>query len=424
MTSRVSVIIPTRNRAGLLADALDSVFAQKGVGTEFEMDVVVVDDASTDTTAEVVARYSPARHIRLSRRQGAGHARNVGIEETTGTFVAFLDDDDLWLPDKLSRQVAALRAVPESGVAYSQLFIGARGGYIFPERHAPSGALFHHLLLVNLCLMPAVLVRREALTRVGGFGNDLLEDYEMWLRLASQVPFLFVPGIVAVYRLSTEGTYQTAVRNGEHGAALRRIVWNALDTLPPTETSERIKREARANVELRIAVPLNALHLTTRAWQHLRTGLEIDPGIMLNPGNRASIAGIVGHYAATFPTPVAAANRLWGELLSGLGGRATGKRAELKRLLADVYWEVATAQRRGIGCRASVVGAACAVARSIAVYPLDLRKWWALARLMGRPFQWSMPGRSQGVENTIGRTGFTPRYTTGESSTQAPSSRR
>src|SRR4029077_6894584 len=105
-----------------------------------------------------------------------------------------------WLPQKLSLQAGALEAASGRGVAYSQLFIASPGQkHVFPQHGAPSGTLFNHMLFVNLCVVPAVLVRREALTKVGGFCNDLLEDYDMWLRFAHHVPFLFVPGIVAVY---------------------------------------------------------------------------------------------------------------------------------------------------------------------------------------------------------------------------------
>lgn len=383
MRPSVSVIVPTCNRATLLAQALDSVFAQKGLGTEFDMDVVVVDDASTDATGDVVARHPSARHIRLATNQGVGHARNVGIEESTGTFVAFLDDDDLWLPEKLSLQVAALEAAPESGVAYSQVIIGQQ--YIFPEHHAPSGALFHQLLFVNLCVVPAVLVRREVLTGGGGFTTELLEDYEMWLRLARHVTFLFVPGVVAVYRLSEGGRLQSAARSGEYGPALRRIVGDALTMLPHTEAAERIREEARATVELRIAA-LMAPQLTERAWQCLRGGLYIDARIVLNPRNRASVAGIVGGHAATFASPIAAASRLCREISDSLGRHGVREPAQMRRLLADVYWEVALAPGRGIGRHASFGRVGYAVARSIAEYPLDFSKWKALVRFMGRPF--------------------------------------
>src|SRR4029077_8654891 len=140
----------------------------------------------------------------------------------------------------------------------------------------------------------AVLVRREALNKVGGFVKEPLEDYAMWLSLARHFPFVFVPGVVAVYRPSPSGTLQTATRNGQYETVLRRIVEDALTTLPDTEASEKTKREARATVELRIADPLAANDQAELAWQHLRAGLEIDAGILLNPYNRASIAHVVG----------------------------------------------------------------------------------------------------------------------------------
>src|SRR5262249_4614155 len=143
---------------------------------------------------------------------------------------------------------------------------------------------------------------------------------------------------------------------------------------------------ARATVELRTAVSLTALQLTARAWEYVRAALEIDPAIMLNPSNRASIASIAGRHAASLPSPLTTANRLWRELQSAVGENAARQPAQMKRLLADVYWEVASAQRAGVDHRASMVGAAYAVARSFCVDPLDLRKWGMLIRFPGRPF--------------------------------------
>ncbi len=392
MKPSVSVIIPTRNRAPLLAQALDSVFAQEGIGTLYDMDVVVVDDASTDATPDVVARYPSVRHIRLSTNRGVGRARNVGIAESTGTFVAFLDDDDLWLPRKLTLQVAALEADPETGVAYSQLILASQGGeYLFPELHAPSGSLFSRLLFVNLCVVPAVLVRREALNRVGGFTTELLEDYEMWLRLARYFPFVFVPGVVAVYRISPAGRLQTGIRNGLYGESLHRIVENALAALPYTEASERVRSAVRATVELRVAVALVELQRTALAWQHLRAGLEIDARTILDPRNWASVAGLVGRHAATFASPVTTAGRLLGEIRGSFGKFGILDQVRMNALRADAYWEIAAAQDRGISCHASVGRAAHAVARSILANPLDLRKWGALARFVGRRFHRRSP---------------------------------
>lgn len=385
MRPSVSVIIPTRNRATVLSEALDSVFAQEGVGRQFDMEVVVVDDASTDATSDIVARYPQARHIRLSTNRGVGRARNVGIKETTGTFVAFLDDDDVWLPRKLSLQVAALEGRPGTGAAYSQLVIVSRGQkYIFPDPHAPSGSIFHRMLLVNLCVMPAVLVRREAFERVGDFTNELLEDYDMWLRLARHFPFVFVPGIVAVYRTSPGGLLQTVVRNGQYGRALRRIVEDGLATLPQTEASEKIKREVRATIELRIADSLVAHDQTALAWQHLRAGLEIDAGLVLSSRNRATIAHIVGRHAATADRPTVLAKRLSKEITARIGGGEVRKRTQIARLFAEVYWEVAMARSMGIGCARSVKLAADAAARSMLNYPFDVDKWRVLLRFLTR----------------------------------------
>lgn len=159
MSTRPSVtaIIPTHNRAELLRDALDSIFAQEGRGQQFDLDVVVVDDASTDHTPQVVSQYPEARSVRLPVNQGVSAARNAGIDRSSGTYLAFLDDDDVWLPRKLSSQVAALEAHPEAGVAYSQFIItsvpeqskqalrSAHAGLLFPAPTAPSGSLFRRL---------------------------------------------------------------------------------------------------------------------------------------------------------------------------------------------------------------------------------------------------------------------------------------
>jgi GT2 family glycosyltransferase len=392
MRPKVSVIIPTYNRAAVLREALDSVFAQEGAGSQFDLEVVVVDDASTDATGDVVRRFPGARHIHLSTNQGISRARNVGIQETTGPIVAFLDDDDVWLPRKLSRQVAALEDHPEAGVLYSQVIIASRGQeYVFPEFHGPSGSVFHRLLFVNLCMVGAVLVRREALNKVGGFVKEPLEDYAMWLRLARHFPFVFVPGVVAVYRPSPSGTLQTATRNGRYETVLRRIVEDALTTLPDTEASEKTKREARATVELRIADPLAANDQAALAWQHLRAAMEIDAGILLNPHNRASIAHVVGRHAAAARRPAVAVKHLWKEITERIGGRGARERRQIALLLAEVYWEVAIARSKGIGCAPSVRLAVDAAARSMLNTPYDIGKWRAALRFLARARVWRSP---------------------------------
>src|SRR6478672_6657883 len=100
----VSVVIPTHNRANLLNGAIDSVYQQEGIGEYFRIEVIVVDDASTDSTSEVVSRYPAIRYLKLSTNLGPAGARNAGIRASSGKYVALLDDDDIWLPHRLRVQ--------------------------------------------------------------------------------------------------------------------------------------------------------------------------------------------------------------------------------------------------------------------------------------------------------------------------------
>src|SRR5216684_9137356 len=133
----VSVIIPTRNRAALLARALDSVFSQYGLGEQFDLEVIVVDDGSTDSTATVVGEYAQVRCLHFSTSREVAAARNAGIEASRGAFICFLDDDDVWLPGRLKLQIPVFNHHPEAGAVYSQVF-DTHTGKAYP---APSRAV-------------------------------------------------------------------------------------------------------------------------------------------------------------------------------------------------------------------------------------------------------------------------------------------
>src|SRR5712691_3895396 len=208
----VSVIIPTRNRAALLARALDSVFSQYGLGEQFDLEVIVVDDGSTDATAAVVAEYAQVRYVRLPTNRGVAAARNAGIEASRGAFICFLDDDDVWLAGRLKLQIPAFRRHPEAGAVYSQVF-DAHDGRAYPaSSRAVSGRIFDALLSGNLIGgVGSVLIRHEALKKTGYFDESLppCEDWDLWLRLSFHFPFVFVPGLVAVYLPSPRGLWQS-----------------------------------------------------------------------------------------------------------------------------------------------------------------------------------------------------------------------
>ncbi len=170
----VSVIIPTHDRAALVARALDSVFAQDGLGEQFDLEVIVVDDGSTDSTATVVGEYAEVRCLRLSANRGVSAARNAGIEASRGTFICFLDDDDVWLPGRLKLQIPAFRRHPEAGAVYSQVFDAHDGKAYPPSSRATTGRIFNALLSGNLIGgVGTVLIHHEALKNCARLSRSL-----------------------------------------------------------------------------------------------------------------------------------------------------------------------------------------------------------------------------------------------------------
>lgn len=206
----VSVIIPAYNRAATVAAAIGSVLSQDGVNFE----VIVVDDASEDGTAAVVEGIGDARVrlVRHARNAGAGAARNTGIAAARAGLVAFQDSDDLWLPGKLARQVAALRASPDAVAVYCGMLIenaeavGGSGSVYLPDpaQRPRSGALHGALLAANFVSTQTLVVHRAALERAGQFDTALpaLEDWDFALRLAALGPIALVDDVLVRQRFS------------------------------------------------------------------------------------------------------------------------------------------------------------------------------------------------------------------------------
>jgi len=203
---RVSVVIPSYNRSGLLQAALDSVYAQ----TWKEFEVLVVDDGSTDDTEAMLRPYVAERGLRHLRQanRGPSAARNRGIEAARGQFVAFLDSDDLWLPIKLSVQMARMAACPAAVMCYSNLLhFNPDNGAInvrYRRQAVRSGDLYLALIYKKLhCAPPTLVVRKEIAERVGGFDEALRlsEDRDFNIRIARHGPILGIAEPLAVVRL-------------------------------------------------------------------------------------------------------------------------------------------------------------------------------------------------------------------------------
>ena len=188
----VTVIIPTYNRSWILSAAIDSVLTQSY--PHFEL--LVVDDGSTDDTSALLQDYGGRIRILRQPNQGVSAARNLGIAAATGSLIAFLDSDDLWLPAKLARQVDFFRAHPQALICQTQETWVRNGVRVNPKkRHRKrSGMIFEPSLELCLVSPSAVMLRRELLDVVGCFDVSLpaCEDYDLWLRIGSRWPIFLM----------------------------------------------------------------------------------------------------------------------------------------------------------------------------------------------------------------------------------------
>ncbi len=192
MNLSVSVIIPTHDRAQVLCRALDSVLAQ----TVAPAEIIVVDDGSTDNTAGLVAERYPQVSYLYQPNQGVSKARNSGFEQSRGEWLAFLDSDDEWLPEKLERQMAALRQQPGFRLCHTDEVWIRNGKRVNPmNKHAKSGGFIFENCLPLCAISPSsVLIRRDLFERHEGFDEQLpaCEDYDLWLRICVSDPVLFL----------------------------------------------------------------------------------------------------------------------------------------------------------------------------------------------------------------------------------------
>ena len=189
----VSVIIPTFNRASMVVEAVDSVLAQ----SYHPLEIIVVDDGSTDDTEVRLAGYGERiKVIRRSLNRGVSAARNCGIRRSCGSYVALLDSDDLWLPDKIECQVDFFLKQPEARICQTEEIWIRRGKRVNPRRkhRKYSGYIFPHCLPLCIVSPSAVMIKQELLSQVGLFDEQLpaCEDYDLWLRIAAHYPIFLL----------------------------------------------------------------------------------------------------------------------------------------------------------------------------------------------------------------------------------------
>jgi glycosyltransferase involved in cell wall biosynthesis len=263
----VSVIIPTFNRAALLPEALESIFLQDWPAVQ----VIVVDDGSTDHTRELIASYGSKVEYAWQPNQGAGAARNRGLEMIRGSVIAFLDSDDLWLPQKLRVEMDLLRQYPEAGAVFSDSEHWLNGKLVLPSRFTKAGVrsasggpgyllhdppLWVHSSLVSTCCMT---IRRSTLERLTPPRFDdsrtVNEDWDLEVRLYYSCEIVICPQVLAIIRRIEDSTR----------------IGRAIPGMPMTVEQRRTRVGRHRNVLLRA---LEMPQLPSSAAEHVHAKLK------------------------------------------------------------------------------------------------------------------------------------------------------
>lgn len=219
--SLVSVVIASYNMAQYLPLAVRSVLDQ----TYTNLEVHIVDDGSTDNTRKVMEQFSndPRVHYHYQKNSGQASAKNRGINESRGEYIAFLDADDIWLPQKLEKQLPLFRSDENIGVVYSYFkYIDEYGSITHtPELYCFRGRITGPLLIKNFIPFNTTVVKRECLERMGYFDESLPMgiDYDLWLRISTEYQFDYLPEYALYYRVwngqmskNYVGRYECAIK--------------------------------------------------------------------------------------------------------------------------------------------------------------------------------------------------------------------
>ncbi|HUT35664.1 MAG TPA: glycosyltransferase [Planctomycetota bacterium] len=274
---RVSVVIPAFNAERYLRETLESVLAQ----TYRDFEVVVVDDGSSDGTAELAASFGePVRCIRQANA-GPSAARNRGIREARGELIAFVDSDDLWLPEKLAEQVPLFdggTGFQPVGLVYCHAERVDAEGRPLPTAQAPKpvGRVPGDFLFRNHCPTSAAVIRRECFERCGYLPEDMIwaEDWHLWLRIARRYEFAAVPRVLVRHRVHS-GALTKHIEKAYLGA--RRVLETALEPGDPPEL-RAARRSGLHRLDRNQALNLLALGETRAARRCFRRAIGNGPG--------------------------------------------------------------------------------------------------------------------------------------------------
>lgn len=240
----VSVIVATFNRADLINETLDSILNQ----TYENIELIIVDDGSTDNTKEVIVRYLDNRikYIKTDNWGGPAKPRNIGIKKAKGEYIAFCDDDDLWLPQKLKKQIKILDNSSYGMVFTMQKQFGATS--IFSNYYGIGPLPFRvrttsdALLNKNCIPLSSVVIKKEILNRIGFFNEKksyiAIEDNDLWIRASKTTKIDFIPEVLVLHRIHKANIYEKT-NNIDFGIIQMRKTYNGTKV---NNVKEKIKQ--------------------------------------------------------------------------------------------------------------------------------------------------------------------------------------
>jgi glycosyltransferase involved in cell wall biosynthesis len=378
---KVSVIVPAYNQSRYVEAAVRSALTQ----TCDDLEVVVVDDGSTDDTSSVVqAIADPRLRYVYQENRGLSGARNTGIRHARGEFLTFLDADDLFLPDKLEVLLAAFARRPELGLVAGQAILvdqdGRRIGEIF-DRPLPDDP--SDLLLGNPLHVGSVLLRKSWQARIGYFDEALrsYEDWDYWLRLAlAGCRMAYEARPVSLYRFHQAQMTRLADQMTTASFAVLEKTY-AAEALP-TRWAAR-KDEAYSRAYLRAAAQAYTVQDFARARDSMRRAAALNPQLLANRSEPLArlVAGWANH--AKTREPLVYLKSIYDNLPDELGALRRRRRREIARQAQQMAWE---ARQGGDPARASRLAR-----EAFGYWPLVAfdRAWLALA--LRRPQKITLP---------------------------------
>jgi glycosyltransferase involved in cell wall biosynthesis len=271
----VSVVIATHNRSSLVKQAIDSVLAQ----SEPVREVIIVDDGSTDDTLEELAAYGDRIRVFSQKQAGPSAARNRAIREAVGEWIGFLDDDDVWLPIKIEKQMQLVRQNPQVGLVYcSDYAVDETLQILYTRAAQPAnrGDVFDRLLIKNFMFTSCVLARREGVEAAGYMDPQLrfAQDWDLWLKMAAKNPIEFAPEPLVLYRQAASGCLTRDIDVTQRLGEMELILNRAL-RLRRTAYSTRCT--ARCELELQWAATWLACGRNTQALVHSLRAVSLRP---------------------------------------------------------------------------------------------------------------------------------------------------